>query len=190
MDGKTMISNNRRQFALGLIALGGIAACSNGIGNNNAAEIDARIDAALSTMYQLHPGAQNLSKKAAGMLVMPLITEAGIGLGTGYVRGALQIEDVNVDYYSSTSASAGLQIGFQQYSYVLFFMTESALREFRTANGWVAGANVEYVYKDQSDYLGTETTSATSDVVAIIFAQAGMRFGATLDGTKYSRIIP
>ena len=69
-------------------------------------------------------------------------------------------------------------------------MTESSLREFRTSNGWVAGANVEYVYKDQSDYLGTETTSATSDVVAIIFAQAGMRFGATLDGTKYSRIIP
>ena len=185
-----MISNNRRQFSLGLIALGGAAACSNGIGNNNAAEIDARIEAALSTMYQVYPGSQNLSEKATGLLVMPLITEAGIGLGTGYGRGALQIEGVNVDYYSSTSASAGLQIGFQQYSYVLFFMTESSLREFRTSNGWVAGANVEYVYKDQSDYLGTETTSATNDVVAIIFAQAGMRFGATLDGTKYSRIIP
>ena len=45
---------------------------------------------------------------------MPLITEAGIGLGTGYGRGALQIEGVNVDYYSSTTASAGLQLGFQQ----------------------------------------------------------------------------
>ena len=103
-----MISNNRRQFSLGLIALGGAAACSNGIGNNNAAEIDARIEAALSTMYQVYPGAQNLAEKATGLLVMPLITEAGLGLGTGYGRGALQIEGVNVDYYSSTSASAGL----------------------------------------------------------------------------------
>ena len=185
-----IIKRNRREFSLGLIAITGTTACSNGIGTNNAAEIDARIAVTLNTMYQVYPGAQNLANKSSGILVMPLITEAGLGLGTGYGRGALQIENANVDYYSSTSASAGLQIGFQQYSYVLFFTTESALREFRTANWWVAGANVEYVYKDQSDYLGTETTSATSDVVAIIFAQAGMRFGATLDGTKYSRIIP
>ena len=67
-----MVSNNRRQFSLGLIAFGA-AACSNGIGNNNAAEIDARIEAALSTMYQVYPGAQNLAEKATGLLVMPLL---------------------------------------------------------------------------------------------------------------------
>jgi len=49
MDGKTMISNNRRQFALGLIALGGSSVSNKEIGKNSAAEIDARIDAALST---------------------------------------------------------------------------------------------------------------------------------------------
>ena len=69
-------------------------------------------------------------------------------------------------------------------------MNENSLRKFRTSNGWVAGANIEYVYKDNSDYLGTETAAVTSDVIAIIFAQAGIRFGATLEGTKYSRIIP
>ena len=185
-----IIKRNRREFSLGLIAITGTTACSNGIGTNYAAEKDARIAVTLNTMYQVYPSAQNLASKSSGILVMPLITEAGLGLGTGYGRGALQIENANVDYYSSTSASAGLQIGFQQYSYVLFFMNENALRKFRTSNGWVAGANIEYVYKDNSDYLGAETTTVTSDVIAIIFAQAGIRFGATLEGTKYSRIIP
>jgi hypothetical protein len=27
-------------------------------------------------------------------------------------------------------------------------------------------------------------------VIAVVFAQAGLRLGATLEGTKYTRIIP
>jgi lipid-binding SYLF domain-containing protein len=64
------------------------------------------------------------------MLVMPLLTEAGLlTLGGSYGRGALVINDITVDYYSATKASVGVQLGAQQYSHVLFFMTPEALAE-------------------------------------------------------------
>ena len=185
-----MTFTTRRNFSLGLLALGGSAACSNGIGSNNAPEIDARVDATLNSMFETYPGTQQLEEKAAGMLVMPLVTEAGFGFGAGFGRGALRVGNSNVDYYSAASASAGFQIGAQQYSHVLFFMTENALLDFRASRGWAASANVEYAFRDQGDSLTADTTTRMSPVVAVLFAQVGLRLGATLDGIKYTRIIP
>ena len=185
-----MTSINRRNFSLGLLALGSTAACSNGIGSNNKAQIDARVNATLKAMYEIHPNTTQIAEKASGMLIMPLVTEAGFGLGAGFGRGALRVGDSNVDYYSAASASAGFQIGVQQYSHVLFFMTDNALSDFRKSQGWAAGANVDYVFKDQGNFLTADTTTTMSPVVAVVFAQVGLRVGITLDGIKYMRIIP
>lgn len=152
--------------------------------------IDARVDATLAEMYRLYPNTQSLAQKANGMLVMPLVTEAGLGLGGAYGRGALRVNNVTVDYYSVTKASGGLQIGAQQYAHVLFFMTEQALSDFRRSPGWAAGADLEYVISDQGDSLNAETTTVLAPVLAAVFGRAGLRLGATLEGTKYSRIIP
>ena len=38
--------------------------------------------------------------------------------------------------------------------------------------------------------LRAETITSLSPVIAVVFAQTGLRVGATLEGTKYSRIIP
>ena len=141
-----MTQTTRRNFSLGLLALGGTAACSNAIGSNKAPQIDAAVESTLQVMFDSYPGTQQLAKNASGMLVMPLITEAGFGLGGSFGRGALRVGDSNVDYYSAAGASAGLQLGAQQYSHVLFFMTDDALAGFRASPGWVAGANVEYAY--------------------------------------------
>jgi lipid-binding SYLF domain-containing protein len=141
-------------------------------------------------MYRTYPNTQTLSQKSTGMLVMPLVTEAGFGLGGAYGRGALRIDGVTVDYYSTTKASAGLQIGAQQYAHVLFFMTEDALLGFRRSPGWAAGADLEYVISDNGQNVTAETTTALAPVLAAVFGQAGLRVGATLEGTKYTRIIP
>ena len=81
------------------------------------------------------------ANSASGMLVMPLMTEAGFWLGGGYGRGALISKGETLDYYSAIQGSAGLQAGAQQYSYVVFFMTDEALNTFRTSNGWEAAAD-------------------------------------------------
>jgi lipid-binding SYLF domain-containing protein len=64
------------------------------------------------------------------------------------------------------------------------------LENFRRSPGWAAGANIEYVISDKGDSLNADTTTALAPVLAVIFGRAGLRIGATLEGSKYSRIIP
>lgn len=179
----------RRTALLGLAAAP-LAACGNGIGSDGAARIDARVDQTLRYMYDRFPGTVTLAEKASGILVMPVVTEAGLGIGGSYGRGALRIGPTTVDYYSTTSASAGFQIGAQQYAHVLFFMTPEALADFRAASGWIAGADVSYALNNDGQTVRAETTTSLSPVIAVIFGQAGLRVGATLEGGKYTRIIP
>lgn len=181
---------SRRHFGLAALASTTLAACGNGIGSAGAATIDARVDSTLAFMRQTFPGTRDIEARAAGMLVMPLITEAGLGIGGSFGRGALRVGPTTVDYYSSTSGSAGFQIGAQQFSHVLFFMTDEALRDFRQSPGWAAGADLEYAISAQGEVLRAETTTSLSPVIAIVFGQTGLRVGATLEGTKYTRIIP
>ena len=182
---------SRRGFALGALAgVGALSACGNGVGSSGAALIEARVDATLNEMYSRYPNTVPLAEKASGMLVMPLVTEAGLGFGGAYGRGALRIQDVTVDYYSLIKGSGGLQIGAQQYAHVLFFMTEEALSEFRGSPGWAVGADIEYVISSRGDSAAVDTTTVLSPVLAAIFGRAGLRVGATLEGSKYTRIIP
>ncbi len=180
----------RRGFLAAAGSAGLLAACGNGIGSPDGAIIDARADQTLNFLFSRYPGTTEIRDKSAGMLVMPLVTKAGFGLGGSYGRGALRVNNATVDYYSAAAATVGLQIGAQQYSHVLFFMTSDALERFRRSPGWAAGADVEYVLNEQGENLSAETTTALSPVIALVFGQAGLIAGATLKGTKYTRIIP
>lgn len=181
---------SRRTFVLTGASALGLSACGNGLGGNGAAKIDARVDATRQYLITNYPGTQDLVSRAAGVLYMPLMTEAGFGFGGAYGRGALRINDVTVDYYSAAQASVGFQFGAQQYAHALFFMTQEALQNFRTQDGWEVGANAHYALPEGGGSVGVDSTSTTAPVIALVFGQAGFIAGATLDGTKYSRIIP
>ncbi|MEM9970944.1 MAG: YSC84-related protein [Pseudomonadota bacterium] len=185
-----MTHMNRRVLALSAVAALGLAACGNGVGSDGAQKLDARVDAALGFLDTQYPGTRDLRDKAAGMLVMPLVTEASFGFGGSYGQGALRVNETSVDYYSAAQASFGIQIGAQQYAHVLYFMTEEALLEFRTSSGWAAGTDIEYVVNDRGGNLSAETTTVLSPVIAVVFGQAGLAGGASVEGTKYTRIIP
>lgn len=180
----------RRAILSGAAATFALTACGNGVGSDGAAKLDARVDATLNYLDANYPGTRDLRDKAVGMLVMPLITEASFGFGGAYGRGALRVNDITVDYYSAAQASFGLQIGAQQYAHILYFMTEEALAEFRGSSGWAAGADVEYAMNDRGGNLSAETTTVLAPVIAVVFGQAGLLAGASVEGTKYSRIIP
>ncbi len=185
-----MSGHSRRNFMIGAGATAMLAGCGNGIGSRGSQKIDGRVAAAREYMYTNIPGAQDLAYKASGVLIMPLITEAGFGLGGSYGRGALQVNDSTVDYYSAAQATFGIQIGAQQYAHALFFMTEDSLSDFRRSAGWAAGVDVQYAVRSQGANLGADTFEIRRPVIAVVFGHAGLIVGATVEGTKYTRIIP
>ena len=187
-----MTQFTRRSFTLAALAGAGMtAACaSNGTGTANADTIDARVNATMDYLLTNYPNVQEVMDKSVGQLVMPLVTEAGLFIGGGYGRGALRIDGMTADYYSTAKGSFGLQFGAQQYAHVLFFMTQDALENFRRGSGWAIGADMEYVFSDVGENVRTDTTTTTSPVLAVVFGQAGMLAGASLEGMKYTRIIP
>ncbi len=186
-----MTSLPRRTFMVGAGSAALLtAACNNGVGSRGGAMIDARVDQTLNYLYSRYPNTVELRDKAAGVLVMPLVTKAGFGLGGSYGRGALRVGGTTVDYYSATSGTVGLQIGAAQYAHAIYFMTRDALEDFRRSPGWAAGADAEYVLNENGENLSAETTTSLSPSIALIFGQAGLIAGATVKGTKYNRIIP
>ncbi|MBC7155954.1 MAG: twin-arginine translocation pathway signal [Rhodobacteraceae bacterium] len=180
----------RRALVAAIAASLALAACGNGVGNSNADVIDARVEATRAFLFDNFPGTRELADEAEGILFIPLVTEAGLGVGGSYGRGALQIDGATVDYYSATRATIGLQIGAQQFAHALFFMTPEALADFRTSDGWAVGADVRYALPDQGGSIGVDTTTGRAPVIAVVFGQAGLLAGATLGGIKYTRIIP
>lgn len=184
-----MTTISRRTLIASGAATLALSACGNGVGSRGSQTIDARVDATRDYLFGRYPGTQDLSRDAAGILYMPLVTEAGFGFGGAYGRGALRIADATVDYYSSAKASFGFQIGAQQYAHALFFMTDEALAEFRRSNGWAASADIRYATPEQGASIGKETTEL-DPVIAFVFGQSGLIAGATLSGVKYTRIIP
>ncbi|MCJ7872269.1 YSC84-related protein [Marinovum sp. 2_MG-2023] len=187
---RSNVRTGRRAFVLSGLGALTLAACGNGVGSRGPATIDARVDSTLAQLYSEFPATRQVAAKSAAMMVMPLVTEAGLGLGGGYGRGALRINGATVDYYALTKLSTGLQIGAQQYAHVLFFMTDQALENFRRSPGFAAGAGVEYAIPDGGGDLSAETTTSLAPIIAVVFGQAGLRVGATLEGVKYTRIIP
>lgn len=179
-----------RRFLLVGGAAAGLAGCSNAVGQDAPSRLDARVDATRSYLLQTYPGVTTMVESARGVLYMPLMTEAGLGVGGAYGQGALRINNVTVDYYSAAQASVGLQIGAQQYAHVLIFQTDAALSDFRRAPGWVAEAGAYYALPAGGMSMGTDTITAQQPVVAMIFGQSGLMAGASIAGTKYSRVIP
>jgi lipid-binding SYLF domain-containing protein len=178
----------------GVLVAGGatllLGACGNPVGGNGAVTLDARVDSTRDFLLSRYPGTRDLESKAQGILWMPLITEAGFGFGGAYGQGALRIGGVSVDYYSVARASFGLQIGAQQYAHALFFMTEEVLTEFRRSDGWAAGADVRYAIPERGGSVNLDTTTQSAPVIAVVFGQSGLIAGASLAGSKYTRIIP
>ncbi len=159
-----------------------------------AEAIDARVEVALEKLYDQAPYARELAERAHAMLIMPKVTKGSFLVGGAYGEGALRLNDPatgyggTAEYYSIASGSIGLQIGFQETAHVLFFLSESALRNFRRADGWEIGADAEVTFPEAGLNAGVSSTTAEKPIVGVVFDEDGFAIGASLEGAKYSRI--
>jgi lipid-binding SYLF domain-containing protein len=179
----------RRNFLLASLISIPIISCSSSTITKLGSDIDRDSSEALRQLFLINPDTKSIFNRAAGVLIMPSITKASFGLGGSYGEGVLQIKNASVDYYSVASASYGLQLGAFKYSHVLFFMTQEALRDFRTIDGWEIGADAEVTFKDKGYSYGVSSNTVTKPIYGVVFGQIGIMAGASLEGAKYSRLI-
>ena len=152
------------------------------------ADIDRDVNATLAKLDATVPDARPLAKQAKAILVFPSIVKAGFLFGAQYGEGALRRQGKSIGYYNSVAASYGLQAGVQTFGYVLFFMTDSALRYLDETGGFEIGLGPSIVVLDVGKAKALTTTTIQSEIYAFIFDQTGLMAGLGLQGSKISRI--
>tara|TARA_B100000902_G_scaffold374516_1_gene403558 strand:+ start:534 stop:1094 length:561 start_codon:yes stop_codon:yes gene_type:complete len=178
----------KSNFFLSIIILF-LFSCQSIDERNSGGIINRDAELVLQTLFEIDPDTISIYKNAPATLIIPRITKAGFVLGGAYGEGVLRINEAPIDYYSLASASYGLQIGAQQYSNIIFFMTEEALQDFRVKDGWELGADAEVVFRDKGYSLGVSSKTISKPVYAVVFDQKGLLAGTSLVGAKFSRLV-
>lgn len=156
----------------------------------DAEKIDADAKAALAALYATTPAAKALGEKAKAVLVFPSILKAGLIIGGQGGNGALIVDGKTVGYYNSAAASYGLQAGAQEFSYVMFLMTDAAREYLDKSDGWELGVGPSIVVVDEGVAKTLSTSTAKDDVYAFIFGQKGLMAGIGIQGSKITKINP
>ena len=181
---------SRRVFFLNTCSFAFLGACGSQKDPINFDKIDYQVKNSLELLLETSSNAAELYKNAAGVLVFPLISEVSFGYGGSFGRGSLQIKDETVGYYSALAASWGVQLGIKQYSHCIFFMTEDSLADFRNSFGYNIGADFSFAFSSEASSVGIDLRGSTAPVIGVIFDQEGLATGISLEGVKYSQIIP
>jgi lipid-binding SYLF domain-containing protein len=154
----------------------------------SAAKINSDADATLRSFVRQTGGGEELAKKAAAVLIFPLVIKAGIGFGGEYGEGVLIVHGRIAGYYNMISASFGFQLGAQARSVIIMFMTDEALASFERIYGWKVGIDGSIVIITVGAGGSIDTESLTSPVIGFIFDTKGLMYNLTLEGSKISRI--
>ena len=175
-------------LSIALLTVFGVLATAPQSRAASGPEIDSSVRATLDTFFYKIRGARELANKSVGILVFPSVVKAGIGIGGEYGEGALMIRGQTANYYNTVSASVGFQLGVQERSVIIMFMTESALRQFQNTAGWKAGVDGSVAIITVGVGGSVDTTKVTSPVVGFILDPKGLMYNLTLEGSKISRI--
>ena len=122
--------------------------------------------------------------------MFPSVIKAGIGFGGEYGEGILLNQQKVVGYYNLISASFGFQLGVQERSVIIMFMTEDALRGFEERAGWKVGVDGSVAIITVGVGGSIDTDKVVSPVIGFILDQKGLMYNLTLEGSKISRINP
>jgi lipid-binding SYLF domain-containing protein len=180
----------RNLLSLAFLCLFTLIAAPPSANAGSAYEIDQDVNATLDRFFYKIRGARELAHKAVGVLVFPSIIKAGFGFGGEYGEGALRVHGRTVDYYNMVSASFGFQLGVQERSVIILFMTPEALHQFRRTHGWKIGADASVAIITVGVGGSIDTNKITSPVVGFILDPKGLMYNLTLEGSKISRIHP
>jgi lipid-binding SYLF domain-containing protein len=184
----TMPSASLTRTALAALVLCGFALSPAPAAAESKQELDAHVHQAIQDLYRNNLVAKDLAGKAAGMLVFPTIIKAGFWVGGEYGEGALLVGQSIAAYYNIVGASFGLQVGVQDESLAILFMTADALNKFRASKGWKIGVDgsVAVVTVGVGGVIDSETLR--KPIIAFVFNNKGLMANLTLEGSKITKI--
>lgn len=154
----------------------------------SAASLDRAVDATLKQFVAGHRGAQQLLDQAQGVLVFPELLEGAVVVGGEYGEGALRVNGKSVAYYNKVSMSAGVQIGGQSKTLIVFFFDSAALDGFRKSRGWQVGVDGQVVVLGFGANGELTSTNIKDPVAAVVMNAKGLMAGVSLEGSKFTRI--
>ncbi len=154
----------------------------------SAKEINTEVDRALRLFEHQVKGGKDLLNSAKGVLVVPNVVKAGLGLGGMYGEGALRVGGKTVAYYNIAGGSAGFEIGAEKKDLILVFTEEKALEHFRTSSDWSAGVDAGVTYIDAGKDKYADNFTVKDPVVAFVFAERGLMVDASVEGVKFSKM--
>jgi lipid-binding SYLF domain-containing protein len=185
------MSFTRRTFHRTLTVVAAMSALSLSSGLVRAASAeDLNRDAtqALATLYKTHPTAEVVSRTAKAILVFPKIVKAGLVFGGSYGEGVLMKGGRVTDYFNSVSASWGWQAGAESYAYVVFLMSDKAVKYLAESQGWEIGVGPTVVVVNEGAGKNFSTSTLKDDAYAYISDQQGLMASLSIEGTKISHI--
>jgi lipid-binding SYLF domain-containing protein len=176
-----------RLFTVGLLALSFTAGSAFGDASDKAkkrAEVHGKAKTSLEAFYKADPKLQAEVGKAAGYGVFGtyglsfLVGGAG---GTGLVRDNKTKKDTFMDI---AQASAGVQVGASETSYLFVFKDAAAMRRF-IDSGWEAGASASAGAGagDKTVEAGAGAGAFTGGKVYTL-TKTGLQAGGAVAGTK------
>ena len=153
-----------------------------------AKEIEVSVDVALDRFFEQVKGAAKFARNATGLLILPNVKKAAFIFGGEYGEGALRIKGKTVDYYRTTGASFGFQVGAQSKSIIIAFLDDDALLRFRQSAGWEAGVDGAIAIASTGAGGSIDTTNMSSPIVGFVFGNKGLMVDLSLKGSKYTRM--
>lgn len=154
----------------------------------SAAEIEQDANETLYSFVRQVGGARELANKAVGILVFPSVVKAGFGIGGEYGEGILIVNQQPAGFYNLISASFGFQLGVQERSVIIMFMTQNALDQFDRLAGWKVGVDGSVTIVTLGVGGSIDTDKVTQPVIGFILDQKGLMYNLTLEGSKITRI--
>jgi len=151
-------------------------------------EIDIKVKGSIEKFQEEVTGGKEFLEKAEGVLVFPDVIKAGFGIGGETGDGALLINGKTVDYYNTSAASIGFQLGLQFKTVVLVFLKKDALDKFRNSSGWEAGVDASVAIIKLGAGVDVNTINITDPIVGFVFSNKGLMYNLTLEGSKITKL--
>lgn len=153
-----------------------------------ARELEISVDVALEKFYEEVTGGKEFIIESKGYLLFPRVIKAGLGIGGEHGEGALRVGGKTVDYYSTTSGSVGFQLGVQQKTVLVVFMTNNSLKKFRNSSGWKAGVDGSVALIKVGAGGSVDTANIKAPIIGFVYGQKGLMYNLTLEGSKFTKL--